>query len=142
MRICITGSRHWTNEQRIRNFLVVLVDFYGINLEIAHGKSKGGGVDLMVEKICDELGIIQWPFPVRAGKTGIDGPNFKVAPLNRNVRMLKSFMPDLVLAFRASGKSSGTDHTCRAAKELGIDVFVIREDEPFSDEILLDALTT
>lgn len=96
---------------------------YGGRLEIAHGKSPGGGVDLFVEEICGDFNINQTPFP----KLPRDGTH-RGAYLNRNRRMVLSFLPDLVLAFRADGKSNGTDHTISVAEELGIPVEIIEEE--------------
>lgn len=121
MRILITGSRHWTDYRAIYDRLRELQKKYG-HIEVAHGKSKGGGVDAYVEAICEELGIPQWLFPVLPR----DG-NHRGAPLKRNERMVLSFMPDLVLAFRSAGKSNGTDYTVAFAEKLGYLTEIIHE---------------
>jgi hypothetical protein len=128
MRICFTGSRHWRDYETVRETLVKLQRKWGDGLEIAHGKSPGGGADLLVETAAAALGIKQWPFPIRGGTTGVDGPNPRVAPLRRNRRMLNSFLPDRVIAFRATGRSNGTDHTVELARSMGIPVETIHEE--------------
>lgn len=121
MRILFTGSRHWTNEDQIIEKLLELQERYGY-IEIAHGKSKGGGVDLFIEEIAERLGIPQTPFPVLPR----DG-NHRGAPLKRNERMVLTFMPDLVVAFRSAGKSNGTDHTLAFAEKLGYATETVHE---------------
>lgn len=124
MRILITGSRHWEDRDLIRRTLLDLRKEYGY-IEVAHGKSKGGGVDLFVEEIAKELSIPQTPFPVLPR----DG-NHRGAPLKRNERMVLSFMPDLVVAFRSEGKSNGTDKTLAFAERLGYATQTVYERDP------------
>jgi hypothetical protein len=121
MRILITGSRHWTNEAQITEKLLELRERYGF-IEIAHGASKGGGVDLIVSRAANKLGISQTPFPVLPR----DG-NHRGAPINRNKRMVMSFMPDLVVGFRSEGKSNGTDQTLAYAQQLGYATEIVSE---------------
>lgn len=121
MRVCFTGSRHFKSREQVRERVRQLVEEHGSKLEVAHGKSPGGGVDRFVEDACMEFNVIEWPFPVRSGKNGIDGP-WPAAGHKRNERMLRGFMPDMLIAFRASGKSNGTDHCVRTAHKLGIEV--------------------
>lgn len=126
MRVVITGSRKWTDVELLERTLDALRKEHGY-LEIAHGASRGGGVDLFASQWAAKTETVEWPFPVRSGKNGIDG-NHRGAPLNRNIRMLKGFMPDRVIAFRSAGKSNGTDHCIREANKLGIPVTIIPED--------------
>ncbi len=128
MRLVITGSRKWTNVELLRRTLDQLHAVHKDDLEIAHGASRGGGVDLLASQWAADRGVPEWPFPVRSGKSGIDG-NHRGAPLNRNVRMLKGFMPDRVIAFRSLGKSNGTDHCIKEAQKLGIPVTIVPEEE-------------
>lgn len=122
MKIVTTGSRHWTNEQ----LLIEIMDGHlneflktrrNYNLEVAHGKSKGGGADLFVANWCwdNRNRVTEWPFPV---VPDLDGRHI-AAPLNRNKRMVASFFPDLLVAFRAAGKSNGTDQCVAYAQSLG-----------------------
>lgn len=124
MRVAFTGSRSWIDVDTITATLEALLDEYGIdNLEICHGQSPGGGADLLVEQIADELYIRQRPFPI---DRVLDG-NHRGAPLNRNKRMLVEFKPDKLIAFRAAGKSNGTDNTIKNAELLGIPVEKVKE---------------
>jgi hypothetical protein len=124
MRIVCTGSRSWTNVGQLESIL----DRYLANnsrLEVAHGNSYGGGADRFVADWCDShRGVVdEWPFPVNAE---IDGRH-RGAPLKRNERMITAFNPEIVLAFRAAGKSNGTDYTVHFARRMGIPVEVHNE---------------
>lgn len=122
--VVITGSRQWspTNVDQIEAWIIDMVELYP-DLEIAHGQSAGGGVDLYVAQICERLGVPDWPYPVRPD---LDG-RVVWAPLARNERMIKGFMPVLVQGFRSSGKSNGTDKTLKFAAKLGITTDIIYE---------------
>ncbi len=124
MRILITGSRHWHNIEQLEAKLRELQRTYD-DLVIAHGNSRGGGVDRFVEEICEKLGIAQEHFPVLGCKDG----RHRGAPLKRNERMVKTFKPDLVLAFRSKGISNGTDFTLEFAQKLGHKTIKIEEEE-------------
>ena len=122
MRIVCTGSRHWTNRDQLYEimdeYLNQFLDDapYG-HMQVAHGKSKGGGADLLVADWCWDRkhAVDEWPFPVMPD---LDGRH-KGAPLKRNERMVASFIPDLVVGFRSIGKSNGTDHTIHYARRMG-----------------------
>jgi hypothetical protein len=124
MHIAVTGSRHFVNEQQVRDVLDQLLADCG-RLSVAHGKSKGGGVDAFVAKWCfDNRSVVdEWPYPV---KPDLDGRH-KGAPLKRNERMICGFMPHKVIGFRAEGKSNGTDHTLHFARRMGIPTEVHNE---------------
>lgn len=118
MRVVFTGSRSWVDGDQVFDVLQDLLRDYGQGLVIAHGQSSGGGADLLVAQYAKQLGIDQKPYPV---DRELDG-NHRGAPLNRNTRMLDDFRPDLVIAFRAPGKSNGTDDTIRKAEKRNIPV--------------------
>lgn len=122
MKIVVTGSRHFTNQQQV----IETMDGYlkrflesnpNYSMEVAHGKSKGGGVDLFVADWCwdNRNRVDEWPFPV---VPDVDGRH-KGAPLKRNERMVATFFPDLVVGFRAAGKSNGTDQCLHYARRMG-----------------------
>lgn len=129
MRILVTGSRKWTNVELLESHLDALLEEHG-RLELAHGASKGGGVDKFAADWAfkHREKVDEWPYPVRSGPTGIDG-NHRGAPLNRNTRMLVSFQPELVVAFRSDGISNGTDDCVDKARKMGYDVDMIYESE-------------
>ena len=121
-RVVITGSRHWTNYRQIKDHLQGLLAEHP-DLEIAHGHSRGGGADSMAEMAAFELGIPSWPYPVRKD---LDG-NHRGAPLNRNKRMVRDFNPDAGVAYRAEGKSNGTDHCVECMENQGVPVEIVKE---------------
>lgn len=126
MRIVCTGSRSWTNVAQLEAILnEALAASPNGRLEVAHGNSHGGGADQFVAVWCDRHRRVvdEWPFPVNAD---IDGRH-RGAPLKRNERMITTFNPDMVIAFRAVGKSNGTDHTVQFARRMGIPAEVHHE---------------
>lgn len=124
MRVVITGSRHWTNRKQIEERLRQLKDECPY-VELAHGQSRGGGADAMADDIAHDLGIDVWPYPVIPERDG----KHKGAPLRRNARMLRDFNGDKVIAFRAAGKSNGTDDCISKAEIMGYEVEVVKEDK-------------
>jgi hypothetical protein len=122
-RLCITGSRHWTDEDTIRAWL----DHLTFQCVIIHGACPRGA-DAIVDRVArsygrDEIGHFRIiTFPV---DTVLDGPWPSAGP-KRNERMLVESVPDRVWAFRASGKSNGTDDCVRRAEARGIPVTTIR----------------
>lgn len=124
MRVLVTGSRHWHNVKQLEDKLRELQRTHG-DLVIGHGNSRGGGVDLFVQNACEKMGIPQERYPVLGCKDG----RHRAAPLKRNERMVKTFKPDLVLAFRSKGISNGTDYTLEFAKKLGHKTIRIEEEE-------------
>jgi hypothetical protein len=118
LRVVVTGSRHWTDPEPIYRELAALDGFHKV--VIAHGNSRGGGADTLADRAAADLGYERWPYPVDPEKDG----RHRGAPLNRNGRMLDNFRPDLVLAFRAPGKSNGTDDCVRKARQRRIPVTI------------------
>lgn len=123
LRVLVTGSRHWTDPEPIYRELAGLREAVppGTRIVVAHGSSRGGGADTLADKAAHELGYERWPYPVDPEKDG----RHRGAPLNRNTRMLDSFRPDLVLAFRAPGKSNGTDDCVSKARKRGVPVTIV-----------------
>jgi hypothetical protein len=117
-RVVITGSRHWRNEDQIRKRLVLLGD----RCVIGHGKAPDGA-DEIAGRVADTLGLRVIEYPVT---TKIDGP-WPAAGCRRNTRMLIAHNPSLVIAFRAAGKSNGTDDCIRSARSMGIEVDLVHE---------------
>lgn len=117
-RLCITGSRHWTDEKTIEAWL----ERVSFTCVIIHGACPRG-VDRMVDEIArrfsQHLEVVTFPV-VEA----IDGP-WPAAGCVRNGRMLDQSGADRVWAFRAPGKSSGTDDCVKKALARGIPVTTI-----------------
>lgn len=123
LRVLVTGSRHWTDPWPIyREFSVLPGEHHRV--VVAHGSSRGGGADTLADKAACDFGFDREPYPVDPEKDG----RHRGAPLNRNTRMLDSFRPDLVLAFRADGKSNGTDDCICKARQRGIPLTIVRPD--------------
>lgn len=123
MRVVITGSRHWTDERAVRRVLIGFHHMHGGYLEIAHGGAIGA--DTYAHAICAELGVNT---PTVYRPTEEEGRRYgRGAPLARNTRMLGDFAPHLVIAFRAAGKSGGTDDTIHKARLKGLPVWTIEE---------------
>jgi hypothetical protein len=118
LRVVITGSRHWTEDDRIYARLAKLPPY----AVIGHGDSPRG-VDRKAGKIAEELGLRVIPYPV---VRYVDGP-WPAAGILRNERMLKEHNPSLVIAFRAGGKSNGTDDCISRAREKKLELEVIHE---------------
>jgi hypothetical protein len=135
MIIVITGSRIWTNEAQIKDRLQRLQQEHE-NLTIVVGydpiADRPQGVDKMVYKWCDVLGISVIPEPadwkngriIRAGNR-----NVNLAGFDRNELMLDKHKPGKVVAFRAKGKSNGTDHCIKEARRRNIEVEVNHEQD-------------
>lgn len=124
MRLLICGSRGWKDpaplQQTIEQYQRVAATS-NEDLVVIHGGAKG--VDLIADRIARDLGIpviredAEWR---RYGKGA--GPI-------RNQKMLTLHNPDLVIAFRAGGKSDGTDDMIRRTHEAGITCTVIDDKE-------------
>lgn len=124
MRIVVTGSRHWTDTKTVYAVLAgIAAQRGGGRVDLAHGGAIGA--DMMAETVAKAL---HWELPTIYRPTEEEGRKYgRTAPLARNGRMLEDFRPNLVIAFRAEGKSNGTDDTIRKARNLGLPVWVIGE---------------
>lgn len=116
MRVLITGSRHWTNRDKIKSVLCTLRS-KGSAVVIAHGCCRGA--DVIAGGVAEGLGFRVERFAV---DHRLDGP-WPAAGPRRNQRMLTKFQPDLVLAF-PKGESKGTRGCIKLAQALGIPVEV------------------
>ena len=112
MRVLVTGSRGWTDENAIHERLARLPE----GTTIIHGRAERGA-----DKIADAHAI-QLGFDVVRYRANWDRLG-KRAGVIRNLEMLDT-NPDLVLAFW-DGSSRGTRLCIEAARERGIPVEVI-----------------
>lgn len=133
MIVVTTGSRTWTDESLIKDVLQSLQREHKLKLTVVVGydprKQLPTGADRMVYKWCRHLGIKVIPEPAdwdngRIIKLGYR--NVNLAGFDRNELMLDSHKPDKVVAFRAKGKSNGTDHCIAEAKKRNIKVEIYR----------------
>jgi hypothetical protein len=129
MIIVTTGSRHWTDEALIKKELERQIELSkqmrgSEKLTVIVGydpvKKTPRGVDRMVYKWCEVLGIDVIPEPA-------DWSKGRGAGFARNILMLEKYSPDAVVAFRAGGKSNGTDHCIKEARKRHIPVRVVHE---------------
>ena len=117
MKLGITGSRHWTDEQAVWRRLEMLHSLEPITLLI-HGGARG--VDTFADRWARARGI----------KRRIIRPDYRaygsnVAPIIRNRQIVAEC--DHLQAFRARGKSNGTDRTILMASDAGKLLPVIHE---------------
>lgn len=121
--IVVTGSRHWTNKEQLYEKLTSAV---GEDIIIVVGynplKRTPKGVDQITYHWCQANRVRVIPEPADWSK-GLH------AGFTRNEFMIDHYKPIKVLAFRAEGKSNGTDHCVRHAlrKEVPIEVTHERE---------------
>ena len=108
MKVLVTGSRDWTNEDLVRQELSLIE--IGV---LCHGAARG--LDTIAGKIATELGWLVIPYPVRVQ---VDGP-WPAAGVSRNQRMLDDFMPDYALAFPLP-QSKGTYDMIRRLIKVGV----------------------
>jgi hypothetical protein len=133
--ILVTGSRSWTNEERIREVIQLTIQSYeGQEIVIIHGGALGA--DCIANMVCKDMGIethiVRPEYDYWKAKIGWAG--YKVAPLKRNELMLDgkiteegsvepSLIPVLVLAFHLNGSSTGGTARCmEAAGKRGIKI--------------------
>lgn len=116
MRVLVCGSRRWSDYQAIeRRILDLAVDQRGELLIIHGGHTEGA--DLYAEEACEALGVHSSIVRARWKHYGL-----RAGPI-RN-RVMATLEPELVIAYRAAGKSKGTDDMIDVAKKRGIPVEV------------------
>lgn len=113
MRVVVTGGRRYSNRAVVFGALDSLLKEHGA-LEVATGGATGA--DWLAEQWCFENGITPMVFRV----TDDEWKRLKnrAGPI-RNKRMLKTFRPELVLAFPGG---AGTKNCCDTAAKMGISV--------------------
>lgn len=125
MRILICGSRSWKDYDAIRHVIEAerdLAEAAGEEFVVIHGANPKGA-DRMADAICLKMGM-------KPGKDLIREPadwgRYKrgAGPI-RNQAMIDKHHPEKVYAFRAPGKSSGTDDMVEKAKAVKIPTRVV-----------------
>jgi hypothetical protein len=128
MRLLVSGSRGWRDEQSIetviRYFQQLATVVLGQEFVVIHGHARSGA-DALADRVGQRLGL-------QVGKDLIRVPADwnrygRPAGVIRNQQMLDEQHPDVVAAFRATGKSNGTDDMIARAERAGVPVHVIRE---------------
>jgi hypothetical protein len=113
----ITGSRKWTDEEAIEQYLKW---YHAPTTTLIHGAAKGA--DLLAARIGRRLGFKIEAYPAD-WKRQPDGTYDKGAGLKRNQDMVNSLTPgvDEVLAFNLNN-SHGTADAIRRANKRGIKI--------------------
>lgn len=122
-KILVTGSRNWKNKEIIR----VTFTHHMINWRVnptpeyilIQGECPYGGADIIARDL-----FLEWELPVISvpAQWGIHG---KYAGPKRNIFMLDTFKPDIVLAFPLDD-SKGTRHCILEARKREIPTYVYR----------------
>jgi len=112
-RVLITGSRSWTDRAKIRAELEALPR----DAIIVHGDCKLGA-DAIANEVALELGLGVEKHPADWNAYG------KGAGFRRNSEMVNTH-PDRCIAFRAPGRSNGTDDCRGKAERAGVPTKVV-----------------
>lgn len=126
MRIVVTGSRDWTDADFIHDVLDALDEEHGITA-LAEGGCRGADAHAF-RWICEQDKDIDWQEFIAQWET-----HGHAAGPERNARMLNCFKPDVVVAFKTTKKSKGTDDCIQKAKDRGIKVIVYVGPEKVED---------
>lgn len=113
MRILITGSREWTDREKIRLAILTAVKDCKGGITIIHGGARGA--DKLSTSVALEIGAKVEEFIPDWNTHG------KAAAILRNQDMVDS-KPDVCLAFPI-GESRGTRDCMRRAQAAGIPTF-------------------
>lgn len=111
-RILVCGSRLWTDEAVIREFLVALP----ANTIIISGAAAGA--DRITAQICHDIGLVVNEYPADWKKHG------RAAGPIRNKQMLDEGKPDRIMAFSVTPISIGTADMIAKAKRARLPVEV------------------
>ena len=122
MRVLICGSRGWHDPVPINALIAgydVLAEGSGEPLTIIHGDAPGA--DRLAKQVGKDwrANVIDEPADWNRYKAG-------AGPI-RNQKMLDDHKPDVVWAFRSSGKSSGTDDMIKKSKDAGVPTYIVME---------------
>lgn len=122
MKVLICGSRGWHDPEPMHAVVAGcsrLADGADQELVVIHGNARGA--DLLADQVARQWGAQVRKFPADWERFG------KAAGPRRNTQMVGE-QPDVVYAFRSSGKSAGTDNMVAQARAAGIPTYVITSD--------------
>lgn len=117
-RVLITGSRNWSDKNRIDECIVwelLYCTLNDLNLVIIHGDCPTGA-DAMAQAYCEDHGITTERYPADWNKHG------KAAGPLRNQKMV-DLGADRCIAFLMEG-SRGTKDCIRKAQDAGINTYI------------------
>jgi len=130
MRLLITGSRGWHNEAAVETVIADHMEWAKRNDEefiLIHGHAKSGA-DALADKAGHRLGLVVGRDLIRVPA---DWKRYgKGAGPKRNQQMLDEQYPDVVVAFRAAGKSNGTDDMLARAEVGNVPTYTYHERTP------------
>lgn len=155
--VLVTGSRNWDNIARIRDELVRVkdladsLDVAPSQITLVHGNAQGA--DRTAGTFATMLGFNVVSVPAQWNKHHfVDGeqacrcdiPNVKfckMAGIHRNLEMLNTYKPDMVVAFNRDN-SAGTMHTISESRRRGLITNVVRyEDTDKADAVTSDTVS-
>ncbi|WCS68591.1 hypothetical protein Goe16_01770 [Bacillus phage vB_BsuM-Goe16] len=125
LNILCTGSRNWTDRKLVKS---VLSAYSSYDVTVVQGTSKG--LDTIANEVAEELGM------KTVGVSAVQRYNAKDLLL-RNTVMVNQLEPsrDLVLAFRTSRHSKGTNDTVQKAVGRGLKVVMYTLDEKYPGKV-------
>lgn len=131
MRVLVCGSRGWHDPEPIR--LALAECLYesldaGEELVVIHGAAKGA--DALAGEVATQFNAKVIAVPAEWDVYG------RGAGPKRNQKMLDEHQPELVLAFRSTGKSNGTDDMVARAHKAGVTTIVM--DEQMEDAYVIE----
>lgn len=109
MRVLICGSRQWTDEETIEEYIKTLSP----HSMIIHGNCRGA--DRIAKRLALKHGHSEIPFTAKWGKYG-----WAAGPI-RNKQMLEDGEPDMVVAFHDNiSMSKGTKNMIEETRKRGV----------------------
>lgn len=128
-RILVCGSRGWKQINPIET--VIAGHLAKGHLTLIHGACPDGA-DAIADVLGKKLGAKVVPVEANWERFG------KRAGMIRNQKMLDEQRPDVVYAFRAHGKSAGTDDMIERALKAGVTTYVVTDAADVGQEALWD----
>lgn len=122
-RVLVCGSRGWIDRKTVWERLQRLLSTREAeDITILHGAARGP--DTFAAEWAETEGIMVEEYPAEWKRWG------RVAGPMRNQRMLDEGKPDLVIAFRSPGRSTGTDDMISRARRavVPVDVIMVAEE--------------
>lgn len=119
MVVIVCGSREWPS-WTAANVITSRIEALPHDVTIRHGCCRGA--DSIADGVARRLGLRVRTYPANWSKLGA-----AAGPMRNSAMLNDSPSPELVIAFRASGESRGTDNMIKQARKRGITVEVIDE---------------
>lgn len=129
MKVLICGSRGWHDPEPIETIIAgydIIAEGANQKLTVIQGGARGA--DAIAKSLAKSWGAEIITEEANWNKYG------KGAGPIRNKKMLEDHNPDVVWAFRTTGKSNGTDDMVKQAKARGIPTFVVVADGEDEEE--------